>query len=322
MGATRIALLIVGLAVLAALVIWVGAEPVAASLSRITWWQFALVCLPALLILPFDALGWRYAFPREPAPFGRLLAAGVAGEALNLVTAVASVGGEAMKAWLLRRDVRYEDSVPSLVIAKTTITMAQALFLILGIGLAVAMPSSDSTLLKAMLGLLAVEVLAVGGFFLTQISGLVARAGHLLTRFSVLQAQSYAEGLDNSLQRFYRQQWRRLLLSVAFHLVGWALGALEAFLVLLVLGAPVPLGTAIVIEALGSGVRFASFLVPANLGVLEGANVAAFGALGLGAGTGLAFSLVRRARQAVFIGLGLLVLFLIAPTASATRRPS
>jgi len=66
--------------------------------------------------------------------------------------------------------------------------------------------------------------------------------------------------------------------------------------------------TATVIEALGSGVRFASFMVPASLGAFEGANAAAFGALGFGAAAGLAFSVVRRARQIVWIVVGLLVL--------------
>jgi uncharacterized membrane protein YbhN (UPF0104 family) len=49
-------------------------------------------------------------------------------------------------------------------------------------------------------------------------------------------------------------------------------------------------------------------MVPAGLGAFEGANAAAFGALGYGAAAGLAFSVVRRARQIVWIGVGLLVL--------------
>jgi hypothetical protein len=74
------------------------------------------------------------------------------------------------------------------------------------------------------------------------------------------------------------------------------------------LDVPASMLTALVIEALGSGVRFATFLVPASLGAFEGANAAAFGALGFGAATGLAFSLVRRARQIVWIVIGLIVL--------------
>jgi uncharacterized membrane protein YbhN (UPF0104 family) len=90
--------------------------------------------------------------------------------------------------------------------------------------------------------------------------------------------------------------------------MGWLLGAVEAIVMLWALGIDTSMVTATVVEALGSGVRFATFLVPASLGVFEGANAAAFGALGFGAGAGLAFSFVRRARQAVWVGVGLLFL--------------
>jgi hypothetical protein len=82
----------------------------------------------------------------------------------------------------------------------------------------------------------------------------------------------------------------------------------EAAIMLWALGIESSLATATAIEALGSGVRFATFLVPANLGAFEGANAAAFGALGFGAGAGLAFSFVRRARQAVWVVIGLALL--------------
>ena len=89
------------------------------------------------------------------------------------------------------------------------------------------------------------------------------------------------------------------------------MGALETWLFLRVLQIPASLTTALVIETLGSAVRFATFFVPGSLGALEGANTAAFAALGLGAPAGLAFSLLRRLRQVVWIGLGVLV-FLLA----------
>jgi glycosyltransferase 2 family protein len=159
-----------------------------------------------------------------------------------------------------------------------------------------------------MLWLLAVEVVAVAGFFLAQVAGLVRRGGRLLAWFGVVENSAYAERLDLALRQFYRRDWRRLLLSTGFHLGGWLLGGLEAYLMLRVLDVPVTLGTALVIEAFGSAVRFATFLVPASVGALEAANAAAFAGLGLGASAGLAFSLVRRGRQVVWIVIGLLVL--------------
>ena len=324
MRAIRALLLLGGLAVLAFLVVRVGAHSVLAVLERLAWWQLGLVSIPYGLSMAVDTLGWRYAFIGAPPPYLRMLAARTAGEAVNIVTALGSVGGEAVKVWLLRPAVPYDESVPSIVIAKTTSTMAQALLLLLGLILALTTVKVDGDVVMAMLALLAVELLLIGGFFATQVAGLVRRAGRVLVWSGLLKDASAAEQLDGRLRRYYRERWRRFALSVSFHFGGWLLGALETLVILYVLDVPVGLVTATLIEALGSGVRFATFLVPGSLGVLEGANTGLFDALGLGASAGLAFSLVRRARQGVWIGIGLVVLILArlqAPSAAtATHR--
>lgn len=325
MKAIRAVLLVGGLVVLAFLVARVGIESVMSVLSRLTWWQLVLICLPYGLIMAVDTLGWRYAFISNPPPYLRMLAARTAGEAVNIVTALGSVGGEAVKVWLLRPAVSYEESVPSVVIAKTTSTMAQTLLLLVGLVLAVTTLTVAGDVIWAMLVLLGVELLLVGGFFVTQVAGLVRRAGHLLAWSGLIENASAAEDLDARLRRYYRENWRRFVLSVAFHFGGWLLGALEVLVMLYVLDIPVSMATATVIEAVGSGVRFASFLVPGSLGVLEGANTGVFAALGLGASAGLAFSLVRRARQGVWIGIGLIVLVsarLLATSAAPAERPA
>ena len=64
--------------------------------------------------------------------------------------------------------------------------------------------------------------------------------------------------------------------------------------------------TATVIEAVSTSIRFATFMVPASLGALEGGHVALFAALG--AGAGMSFSVVRRLREATWIGIGFVAL--------------
>lgn len=124
MRSLRAALFVGGIAILALLVAWLGAGALMSALTRLTWWQLVLVCLPFGLIMAVDTLGWRYAFAATPPSYLRLLAARMAGEAVNIVTALGSVGGEAVKVWLLRPAISYEESVPSVVIAKTTSTLA------------------------------------------------------------------------------------------------------------------------------------------------------------------------------------------------------
>ena len=309
MRAFRSLSIVLGLAILAVLVGLVGRDEALAATARALGWRSFLVCLPFALIMAVDTLGWRFAFAYDRVPFLRLVGARMAGEALNVMTAVMPVGGDAIKVWFLRPYVPYRESVASVIVAKTTITLSQALFLLIGVTFALAL-AVDSRLVTAMLWLLLVELIGAGGFLLVQVAGLMSRGARVLARFGKLQALAAAENLDQTLQSFYRRQWRRFALSGGFHLLGWLMGVLETWLFLRVLQIPASLATAMVIEALGSAVRFATFFMPGSLGALEGANTAAFAALGFGAQAGLAFSVLRRLRQVVWIGLGGLVLVL------------
>src|SRR5512145_2224241 len=86
MRRVKAVLLGLGILVIALSVYRIGPAPILEALARLTWWQLVLVCLPYAALMAVDTLGWRFAFPREAAPFRRLYGARLAGEALNLVT--------------------------------------------------------------------------------------------------------------------------------------------------------------------------------------------------------------------------------------------
>jgi uncharacterized membrane protein YbhN (UPF0104 family) len=96
--------------------------------------------------------------------------------------------------------------------------------------------------------------------------------------------------------------------SVTWSVLGWFASAAETWLILYLLGSTVSPSGALTIEAFSVGVRFATFFVPAQIGVAEAGSVAACAALGLGADIGLSLSLVRRVREAAWAGIGLLLL--------------
>jgi hypothetical protein len=127
--------------------------------------------------------------------------------------------------------------------------------------------------------------------------------------------------VDRGLASFYRREPRRLLLSIAFHLVAWLLGSVEAYLTLRFLGVDVSLTTATVIEAFGAGIRFATFMIPASVGALEGGYAVTFGALGLGSSTGVAFGLARRVREIVWVGAGLIAFAVMRGRPARTSEP-
>jgi hypothetical protein len=303
----RAALLSLGAALFVGLVIHIGPGAVGALFAQLSWTLIPIILFPYVLMTICDALGWRFAFRRAGVPFGALLSARLAGEAFNATTA--TVGGEALKAWLVRSHVPMAESLPSIIVAKTTITIGQALFLLMGVIAGIAVLPTDSSLLRAMQWLLVAEVVAVAGFVLVQVGGALGIGGRLLQRFGVLApAGDAVRQADRALVTYYRQEPRRLVLSTFFHFLGWALGALETWIIMAALGIPVSLTTALVIDAIDSGIGFATFLVPLRLGVIEAGTVAVFTALGLGAPVGLTVGLVRRVREAAWVGIGFLAL--------------
>ena len=322
----RLSLFVVGAALFMVLLVRIGPGAVAEAFSTLSWRVLVILCFPAVPVIAFDTLGWRFAFRRDRVPFRALVLTRLAGEAFNMTTPTASIGGEAVKAWFLRPYVALEESLSSIVVAKTTATIAQALFLLLGIAVAWPILPADSPLLWGMQWLLGLEVIGVGGFVIVQVVGVLGATGRLLRRLGRLGTDVGSRTLvplDRALSSFYRHEPRRLLLSVACHFLGWALGALEAYVILHALGLPVSFATATVIEAFGTGISFATFLVPGHLGALEGGYVAAFAALGLGAPAGLAFGLISRVREAVWTGVGFLALIVLrSPAASSAAMES
>lgn len=303
----RIALLLVGAVLLGVIVAENDPAAIVASIASLGWRLGIVIVFPAALVVYVDALGWRYAFRRPRVSLTTLTWTRLAGEAFNLTTPTAALGGEAVKTWLLRDRVPLADALSSVIVAKTTITIGQGLLLLVGVVLAWATVAADSRILVAMEWLLAVEIVSLALFVLAQTRGLAAFGGRLLGRLGLRRFEGHAglDRLDRSLAEFYLQQPRRLVLSILYHFLGWLLGSLEAWTVLWFLGSPVSLATAVVIEAFGAAIRFATFMIPGSLGAQEGGYAATFAALGLGGTLGVTFSLVRRIREIVWIAVGL-----------------
>jgi len=303
----RAALLIAGTA-LCVLLFWgVGLDATMSVFAGLSWRLPLLLLFPACLMVACDTLGWRFAFRRARVPFGALFRARLAGEAINLTTPTASVGGEPLKTWLIRAHAPLSESLSSVVVAKTTITIAEALFLLVGVLVASSILQGDSGILRGMQWLLVLECLGTGGFVALQALGGLGKVGRALRRLGILDAphrQAALGAIDQEIAQFYRREPRRLGLSVFWHLGGWFTGVLETYLILWALDRPVSLGLAMVVDAFGTGVRFAAFLVPARVGAQEAGDVAIFIALGLGAPLGLAFSVVRRLRELLWAALG------------------
>jgi putative membrane protein len=314
----RPVLVLVGLGVVAYLFHQVGPRAVLASVRTLGWRLPIVLLLPFSVAVTLDTLAWRMLLPDRHVPLTVLLRARLAGEAVNLMTPTAAVGGEPLKAYLLRPYIPLGEGLASVVIDKTTGVAGQVVFLLAGLGLAASILPLDSPLMITMAALFVVEFGAVSGFVLVQTLGVFGGGGRVLGRMGVAPAERYQErlnALDHRLRRFYRDRRGRLCGSALLHAAAWASGALEIYLVLAFLHESPSVVGALVIDAFGAAVKFASFMIPASLGALEGGYIAVFGALGLGGALGLSYTLIRRLRELVWAAFGLLWL------ASLRARP-
>jgi uncharacterized protein (TIRG00374 family) len=310
MRLVRLGLLLCGAALFLWLLARIGPGAVIQAFTDLSWRLLIILVFPFTVTTLLDTLGWHYAFRRDTVPFRSLLAARLAGEAFNLTTPTASVGGEAVKAWLVRPWAPLTEGLPSVIVAKTTIVIGQALFLVVGLVAAHAALPSSSLVIRGMQWLLVVQVLAVTGFVGVQAGGALRGSTRWLQKVGWLSDRPLETltQINDELAHFYRREPRRLRLSILYHFLAWLIGALEPWLILRWIGLPVSLAEATAIEAFSTGIRFAAFLVPGYLGALEAGHMAIFAALGLGAPAGLAFTLIRRVREAAWTGLGFLLL--------------
>lgn len=312
----RLLLMVGGLGAVVYLVVQIGPVAIWRSLRAAGWGLALVLVFPYALTAVLDTLGWRVLFRAAAGvSFWDLFRARLSGEAVNVATPTASVGGEPLKAYLLRPRVPLVEGLATVIVDKATVITGQALYLIAGLLLAAALLPRTSPVWVVMTVLLAVEVAAIAGFVLVQVRGVFGGGARILgrlgTRVGVGAIERYQSGLDRldrALARFYRERPARIVASVLLHTLAWVGGGLEIYVVLRLQGSPAPLVTALVIESFAAAVKFASFMIPASLGALEGGIVVFFEAFGLSGAAGLSYVLIRRLREAAWAGIGFLLL--------------
>ena len=297
------------------LTVRVGPDAIWDAFRGLSWGLLVVLVFPTCLAVIADTLAWRCTFLKPPRSFARLLWIRLAGDAVNLATPTASVGGDLVKAYLLRPGVSLGDGLASVIADKTTSVVCQVLALLGGLIVAAILLPDARALLLATGSALAVETLCAVGFVVAQLRGVIGGGGRLMARLSMSpgpERQAVMDGMDHALRSLYVERGKSVVASVGWHFAGFAIGTLEIYLVVRLLGVPISLPTAFAIGARGTAVKFFTFMVPASLGALEGGNVAIFTAFGLGGAVGLTYTLVRRLREIVWVAVGFLASHLVA----------
>jgi len=153
----------------------------------------------------------------------------------------------------------------------------------------------------------------------TALADIASRLGrqHLLT---ISCRQALDEVLtDILLKRGDLNVCRALAKNAGLHLALWFAGSAEIYVALKFLGEAVTWSEATVIESLALALRSATFVMPASLGVQEGAVIAICAVFGISAPVALAVSLSKRLAEIVVGVVGLMIWQVFERTILAQR---
>lgn len=309
---------IFGLGLLGFLFWQIGLPGVARHLYGIGWLA-PLVLLPQAGVALCDAQGWRRTLP-GPARHVSLIRTSLvrlAGEAVNNLTPTANMGGEAVKVYLLRqRGIAGDVGTASVVAAKTALTISQVAFIL--VGLPFFLYRLDIGFLAW--GIFGGTALLAYGFVIVlvrwQRAGVAERGvawlwrrfPRLLRRDSAPRWQDRARRIDAHLSRLYGRDAGDFTAASLYHFAGWALGAVEVYVLFALMGTDASWIDALIIETMIQPVTAAALVIPGALGVREAGGVYVCRLLGIEDSAGLTLMVLKRAREAVYNAIGLMVL--------------
>jgi glycosyltransferase 2 family protein len=233
------------------------------------------------------------------------------GEALNVVMPFGALGGEPVKAWLLKRHyaVGYREAAATLVLMQTLLGVSEAVFVAAGALFAAALnilpPAVEHLLSAAALSLVGAMVLAIIGLQQRWLRNLLNACERRFGGARYAAAKDSLMAIEQALADFASHQPLRFASSALLFLLNWLGGAAEVWLLLTLLGSPLPFAHCWVAEAAIVTIRSLTFFLPAQLGSVEAVTVYVISALGGGAELGLALVALRRARELAWSVLGL-----------------
>ncbi len=314
-----------------ALVVWmfrtVGWPAIEANLKAIGGWFFFLVALYTLAQAAF-ALGWWAVMDPRPklSRLPRLLGVYLAGDSANYL-APGGVAGEPLKVRLLSSEMPPGRALVSVTLHKHVDLLAQWLFVLCGVGVTLAsFPLSASARAGALAGAAVLGAMLLGLTWALR-RGTYAPALRWLSRFKTLSARltrhhDGARAVDEGIQRFYGEKRGAFAAGVALCFLGWCGGAVETWIILRLLAPGHGWPAAFGIEALSMVLTTLLLFVPARIGGAEGARAGVCVLLGLTAAQGIAYGLVRRARELVWLLPGLAVMLARSGRRNSAREDS
>ncbi|RMF85918.1 MAG: TIGR00374 family protein [Nitrospinota bacterium] len=292
----------------------IGAGEVWQHIQTLGWTGMLVIVGLAILTHVANTCGWRLTFgeQRRMVSLRRLFGVRLAGEAINYLTPTA-LGGDVFKAILLKGTFPLTRGLATVTIAKLSQTLALGVFILGGVSIVGPFLTLSLRLRMGIALSLVGGASLLGIFFWLQRRGLFSGSLVLLDRLRIRgkllgRMQEPARLLDQNIAAFYRHHHKRFWGSVGWFFLGWSVGVIEIYLILIFFHLPATLFTALAIEVFSTLLNAVLFFIPGKLGVQEGGKVLIFTLLGLDPVHGFSLGIVRRIRELIWVGIGLLIL--------------
>ena len=294
----------------------VGLASLLENLARFGAWFLVIVGLAFLWIF---AQSWAWHLVQtayfRPVPLGRLFRARIVSDSLNTLIPSANVGGDAARAFLIKRHVPLTEGIPGVLVDKTIESLASTAFLMTGFLLGLLFLDLPGRMTWAAAVGLAVTAGGIGLLVTVQRKGLVRtleavakvvpRARRVVERWA-----GPLKDLDANLRLVYGRFNLKTLAAAGLHYAGRAIGVVEVLVILRVLDAHASLLQALFMSTGVTIVNTAFFFVPGHFGVMESAHVLVLQSLHFTAALGLSMGVIRRLRKLATTGIGLLLFVL------------
>ncbi|MBI4971711.1 MAG: flippase-like domain-containing protein [Candidatus Omnitrophica bacterium] len=309
-------LFIIGIVLFAFVIKAVGFERLTVIFPALAGWGWT-VFLFYLFMCFWDVLGWRILFDHQwikKLNLWKLYWIRMVGEAVNNITPFIDVAGEFLKVVLVEKQlhVAKKSAVAAGVMSRSALLFAEIIFVVAGLAFASFVPSVPGILRVALIAAFIFCIAAGVLLIRTQKKGLFMTLISWVEHFGIdpkifIRFHTSLQVIDLEIAKFYRHEVGRLWVSIGLHLIGWVSGGFEIFFMLRLLGVEVSLFEAVILESMIQLICTASFFIPGNLGVQEGGLALILGVMGVQPSLGVALSLMKRARQIIWTGIGFFV---------------
>lgn len=243
--------------------------------------------------------------------FFYLVKAYLAGYAVSYITPSAKLGGEPVKAALLKRKgLETHKVLSTIIIDKMMEIGGSGLFFIIGViilSINYALPENLKFLI-IVLCLMFIGLIGLAIYYITQEKGFILSIYKFFRLHKMKKWTNVTKKIiqtEKMIVSFYKKDKKQFIYALFVMAIAWALMFVEYKLAMLIFGFN---GNLLQIFLAFSVVGAAYIIpVPFAIGTLEGGQVALFNAIKLNSAIGLSVGLLTRVKDSILAGIGLMI---------------